>query len=297
MKVNIKRKKYLFVWIIVTTMIVFLGTTFAFIRFTTYGNKTYTIVGGELKLDIDDSNNNLTIGDINAVPVSDFVGLRQDGYNFQISNTGKAKIKYSITIENNDENTMNDNAIRYAIKKDSDSEYKIADLDSVVDRVLSDGIIEKDEVIGFNLKFWIKEEATNDMVVNKTFSVRLKVDGEQIIGIPDGNIEEPNSIDTLLATLSNNNKKYNTINDILADTELTESLLTDENSVNYILRSEDWIDEFTSNENAMTVIGNNDELADKFLDDDSWHNSILNSEYFEKVLNVKVPIMTSNTEP
>lgn len=53
----------------------------------------------------------------------------------------------------------------------------------------------------------------------------------------------------------------------------------------------------TDNQTAMGYIGNNDYAADTLLADATWLEAICNSDYFESVLNVKVPTMTSNTTP
>ena len=48
---------------------------------------------------------------------------------------------------------------------------------------------------------------------------------------------------------------------------------------------------------AMTYIGQNNYCANTLLADATWCEAICNSEYFESVLNVKVPTMTDNTHP
>ena len=48
---------------------------------------------------------------------------------------------------------------------------------------------------------------------------------------------------------------------------------------------------------AMSCIGANNYAADTLLADSDWCEAICNSAYFESVLNVKVPAMTSNTAP
>lgn len=53
----------------------------------------------------------------------------------------------------------------------------------------------------------------------------------------------------------------------------------------------------TTDSNAMTYIGQNNYAADTLLADPTWCEAICNSEYFESVLNVSVPTMTSNTTP
>ena len=52
-----------------------------------------------------------------------------------------------------------------------------------------------------------------------------------------------------------------------------------------------------TNQNAMTYIGNNNYCANQLLANSTWLNAICNSLYFESVLNVKVPTMTSDTTP
>ena len=52
-----------------------------------------------------------------------------------------------------------------------------------------------------------------------------------------------------------------------------------------------------TNATAMTYIGQNNYASNTLLADATWCNAICNSEYFESVLNVKVPKMTSDTTP
>ena len=53
----------------------------------------------------------------------------------------------------------------------------------------------------------------------------------------------------------------------------------------------------TENQSAMSLIGLNNYCANTLLADADWLEGICNSTYFESVLNVKVPTMTSNTTP
>jgi len=53
----------------------------------------------------------------------------------------------------------------------------------------------------------------------------------------------------------------------------------------------------TDNQTAMSYIGLNNYASNTLLADSTWCEAICNSTYFESVLNVKVPAMTSNTTP
>jgi len=56
-------------------------------------------------------------------------------------------------------------------------------------------------------------------------------------------------------------------------------------------------DGICQNSNAMTYIGQNNYASNTLLADSDWREAICNSTYFESVLNVKVPTMTSDTTP
>lgn len=76
---------------------------------------------------------------------------------------------------------------------------------------------------------------------------------------------------------------------------------TDGYNVNQIDLTEvdfyDIVEGFCDNSTAMTDIGANNYCANTLLEDSTWFDAICNSTYFESVLNVKVPTMTSNTTP
>lgn len=92
-------------------------------------------------------------------------------------------------------------------------------------------------------------------------------------------------------------KNYTTISQVLADSTTLLALISDNNAVDYMVRSTTWATNVCANNTAMTYIGANDYCADTLLADDTWLNAICNSTYFESVLNIKVPTMTSDTSP
>lgn len=57
------------------------------------------------------------------------------------------------------------------------------------------------------------------------------------------------------------------------------------------------LDGITLNSTAMSYIGLNNYCANTLLSNSTWCEAICNSTYFESVLNIKVPTMTSNTTP
>lgn len=116
--------------------------------------------------------------------------------------------------------------------------------------------------------------------------------------IPTGSSVTPvNDIQTWLHCADIWDKTYTTINQVLADASTLQALIASTNAVDYMARSTSWASSVTANSNAMTYIGNNNYCANKLLANTTWRNAICNSAYFESVLNVKVPTMTSNTTP
>ena len=90
---------------------------------------------------------------------------------------------------------------------------------------------------------------------------------------------------------------YSTLADVLADSTALSTLMASTDAVDYLVRCTSWVSDITGNQSAMSYIGLNNYCANTLLADSTWSTAICNSTYFESVLNVKVPTMTSNTTP
>ena len=90
---------------------------------------------------------------------------------------------------------------------------------------------------------------------------------------------------------------YSTLADVLADSTALSALMASTNAVIYLARCDDWISDITGNQSAMSYIGLNNYCANTLLSDSAWCLAIVQSSYKELVLNVKVPVMTSDTTP
>ena len=115
---------------------------------------------------------------------------------------------------------------------------------------------------------------------------------------PDGSTVTPtDDIHTWLLCAGIRDKNYTTISQVLADSTTLLALISSNNAVDYMARSTTWASSVCSNSTAMTDIGANNYCADTLLADSTWRTAICNSTYFESVLNVKVPTMTSDNTP
>lgn len=115
--------------------------------------------------------------------------------------------------------------------------------------------------------------------------------------VPDGETVTPTDNVATWVECAGITKPYTNLTQILEDVVTLSALVSDENAVDYMVRSTTWADDVCSNQNAMSYIGLNSYCANTLLDDETWCTDICESEYFESVLNVKVPTMTSNTAP
>lgn len=123
------------------------------------------------------------------------------------------------------------------------------------------------------------------------------VNGENV-PLPVGSIVTPtDDIQTWLHCAGIYNKNYTLLSEVLADSTVLLGLMSSNNASDYMVRSTTWASAVTANSTAMSYIGANDYCSDELLDDSTWRTAICDSTHFESVLNVKVPTMTSNTQP
>ncbi len=138
------------------------------------------------------------------------------------------------------------------------------------------------------------------VISGQTFSTTITITDftALLADIPDGSTVTPtDDIQIWLHCANIWDKTYTTINQVLSDTTTLLALISSNNAVDYMARSTSWASSVCANSTAMTYIGANDYCANKLLANSTWRNAICNSTYFESVLNVKVPTMTSNTTP
>ena len=116
--------------------------------------------------------------------------------------------------------------------------------------------------------------------------------------IPEGSTATPTDVvETLLNCAGIFDKEYTTIAQLLADTTSLNTVITSNNAIDYLVRSTTFATAVTADQTAMSYIGLNNYASNTLLGDATWCSAICNSTYFESVLNVKVPVMTSNTTP
>ena len=158
-----------------------------------------------------------------------------------------------------------------------------------------------------------KYYATSDESGYKEGTITLEKWGNypvELKDIPNGATVTPtDDIQTWLKCANIWDKQYTTVSQVVADKTTLNALVQNENANDYLVRSTTFsttLCENNANNEAMYYLGLYDGCANKLLADDYWSNAICSANVllsdgqthlFEKVLNAKVPTMTSYTAP
>ena len=182
-----KNNKKLLTAVLVLTLVLVVGTTYAWLRLTKNSNTVNKITAGNLDLVLDEGEN-ITLK--NEVPRSYRQGMETKEYTFTITNNSSVS-NYKLSLADldkytdedgneiviADENRINDSKIRYILLKDG--EVATADKSKILtDRVIDSGTIKKGQTITYSLRLWIDSRAENE-VMGKIFNARLSLVAEQ----------------------------------------------------------------------------------------------------------------------
>lgn len=193
--------KYLPLYIIILTLVVLLGTSYALLRSSHTSSEAYTMNVGLLEVDFFGTTNTLTIN--NMVPMTDEEGMEQNDniLNFTIKNTGQIKADYSVYIEETSTNPEFKSVIRYSVNK-ADSGYgntlKLTDNMLYIDK---DQTLDSKEIVNYKVKFWLDYDA-DSTYMNKTFTARIVITSKQYE-------EKEVTAQELITNIKTNNLKTN----------------------------------------------------------------------------------------
>ena len=304
----IKNISLVLVVLILMALIIFLvGKSFGFFTYVKKGETVNVITINGIDIRITQDNNALNLED--AYPVYDSQGLGNSPFVFTMENTTSKPLAYTLKVENDTEKqeacytdseeteackVLSTSYIRYSYKQGDGTYSEPATLGP--DNIITTGIINSNETITTSIKLWISSDARND-IQNSYFFGKLVLEGTQSAVSRCDTSSSANDVSMWLSCGNINNKNYTTISEVLNDTDTLQALINSNQANDYLALSTDWASDITANEEAMQYIGANNYSADTLIADSTWLDAIANSTYFESVLNVKVPTMTSNTTP
>ncbi len=173
---RIPRSIKLFVFIGIISIFIF-GLTYAWMDFTYSGSKKQVITVGNLYLELEEDENNLTISD--ALPMYDEVGMLEEAFTFRLINKDKTTLGYVLSLEDITTGEKLDyDCVRLGFTKNK--ETTIDSISNIENLVLDHGLIEVEEVIEYSLRLWIKDDITeNERIANKSLSFRINVETGQ----------------------------------------------------------------------------------------------------------------------
>ncbi len=169
------KKQVRIVMIILSILILFFGTTYAFINFTITGSKKQIVNAGNLDLVLDEDENNLYIE--NALPMYDEVGMIQEAFTFRVTNKTSMDTAYILKLE---EITVGEplahEDVKYGLTKNK--ETTIDFVSNIVDNVIDEGIILGNETIEYELRLWIRDTLEDETLIqgkNMGFKLSLRM--------------------------------------------------------------------------------------------------------------------------
>lgn len=187
-KVKDKKNSQFVIISILAVLILLIAGTYAWLAISQSGTKSNDIVVGNLSIKLGETLNG-GIKMENAIPMTDYDGMQQQAYTFTITNDGNIASNYIIYLDDIDDKKipkgeirMEDKDVKYQlIKNNISSDPKVLDTtyDDNNSRVLDQSTIEPNDTNTYELRFWIKDEAVND-VMSKIFSTNIRVEAEQI---------------------------------------------------------------------------------------------------------------------
>lgn len=171
-------KKYLPLYMIMLSIVLLMGTSYALLRSSHQGENTYTMNVGTLQVTFVDSKTSaLTLE--NAYPMTDDEGMKNSAeLVFTVKNTGNVAAKYSVYIEETSTNPEFKSVIRFISNK-NDTGYtdpKTLASDKYID---DNGTLSVGAEATYKVKAWISSDA-DSTYMNKTFTARIVVDSVQL---------------------------------------------------------------------------------------------------------------------
>lgn len=195
-KKQVKGKTALLI-ILILLLLVVIGGTYAFYTQTLRGTEENVIRSANLVLKLDETASS-GINLKGALPVDDETGEAYTPYKFSLVNEGSIDSNYTIYLEDldsiktdtdaqervsiTDETRMKDTGIKYSLKHNKNSSdvtnpsNLLSTLTPAKKRVLDTGTIGVGETYTYELRLWIKEDATLDEVNGKIFAAKLNIE-------------------------------------------------------------------------------------------------------------------------
>ncbi|MDO5003903.1 MAG: hypothetical protein Q4E39_06765 [bacterium] len=176
-------QKYTIAILILLVLIV--GTAYAWLVLSLKGEKTNTVIVGNLSLKLENESAGINLEDASAV--SENVGMSYKPYSFELTNDGNIESTYTIYLVDDDDKIptgtekMKDGYVRFNLIKNGIKENSklLTEIKSDQGRVLDSGTIQPGQTNSYDLRLWIDSNA-NDDYMETMFAGKIEIVAEQI---------------------------------------------------------------------------------------------------------------------
>ena len=191
-----KKKKLLKILGIIGICILVLGLSYALFRIVLVGRKKMKLSTASFKIELLDANGNniektsdntweYVLNIDNQAPIADEKGMRENGFQFKIKNSGSMAAKYDLYLDDmtlsSGEERMADKYVKYslALGNEKPTPVFLNTIGTNPNRKLARGLIDSDETLNYELHLWIDKDADSG-AMGKVISLKLRVDAYQI---------------------------------------------------------------------------------------------------------------------
>ena len=168
-----KKKIIILIILILISILTLIGSSYALLT-KTFTSKKLSVEVGTLKVDFTEDN---AINLDNTKPMSDSDGLNTTPYTFTITNSGTIDSYYTISNEEDTNNTLDTTYLKYKLVSNDgyDSGIKrLKDIGTGTYRIVDERPLLKSKSVTYKLYLWIASDAGND-IQNKIYKSKIIV--------------------------------------------------------------------------------------------------------------------------
>ena len=167
------KKIIILIILILISILTLIGSSYALLS-KTFTSKKLSVEVGTLKVDFTEGN---AITMDNAMPMTDENGMNTTPYTFTITNSGTIDSYYTISNEENTNNTLDTTYLKYKLVSNDgyDSGIKrLKDIGTGTYRIVDERALLKSKSVTYKLYLWIASDAGND-IQNKIYKSKIIV--------------------------------------------------------------------------------------------------------------------------
>ena len=167
------KKIIILIILILISILTLIGSSYALLT-KTFTSKKLSVEVGTLKVDFTEGN---AITMDNAMPMTDENGMNTTPYTFTITNSGTIDSYYTISNEEDTNNTLDTTYLKYKLVSNDgyDSGIKrLKDIGTGTYRIVDERALQKSKSVTYKLYLWIASDAGND-IQNKIYKSKIIV--------------------------------------------------------------------------------------------------------------------------